>query len=100
MNLKAVFDSIIVKEIETDESQYGNIIIPDNGKQKHIVAEVLDVGPGKRSLLSGDFIETSIKKGDVVLLPSIGITSITNEGEDYIACDEGKVLAIIQNNND
>ena len=99
MNLKAVFDSIIVKEIETDESQYGNIIIPDQGKQKHIVGEVLDVGPGRRSILSGDFIETSIKKGDMVLLPSVGITNISNEGEEYIACDEGKVLAIIKNEN-
>ena len=95
MKLKAVFDSIIVKQIETDESQFGNIIIPDNGKQKHILGEVLDVGPGRVSLFTGEILKTQIKKGDVVLLPSVGITNISNDGEDYIACDEGKVLAVL-----
>lgn len=96
MKLKAVFDSIIVKEIEEDESQYGSIVIPDMAKEKHIIGEILDVGPGRLSLLEGKLVPTSMKKGQKVILPQIGITKITHDGEDYVACDEGKVLAIIE----
>lgn len=96
MKLKAVFDSIIMKEIEEDESQYGNIVIPDMGKEKHIVAEILDVGPGKISFFDGKLIPTRMSIGDKVILPQVGIVKISHEGEEYIACDESKVLAIIK----
>lgn len=97
MKLKAVFDAIIVKEIQQDESQYGSIIVPDMGKEKHIVGEILDVGPGRKSLLNGTQIPTVLKKGMQVILPRVGVTTLYSEGEEYIACDEGKVLAILEN---
>lgn len=96
MKLKAVFDSVLMKEIEQDESQYGSIIVPDLGKEKHIIAEIIDVGPGKESIVSGKFIPTSSKIGTRVILPQVGITKISYEGEEYIACDESKILAIIE----
>ena len=97
MKFKAVFDSIIVKEIQQDESQYGSIIVPDMGKEKNIIGEVLDVGPGRNSLLTGELLPTKLKKGLKVVLPRVGITTLYFEGEEYIACDEGKVLAILEN---
>ena len=44
--LKAVFDGVIVKPIEEEDTLYGNIIVPDVGKEKSNVAEVISVGPG------------------------------------------------------
>ena len=38
--LQAVFDGVIVKPIETEDTLYGNIIVPDVGKEKSNVAEV------------------------------------------------------------
>jgi co-chaperonin GroES (HSP10) len=66
------------------------------GKEKHIIAEILDVGPGKKSLLSGEHIPTVLKKGLKVVLPRVGVTNLYSDGEEYIACDEGKVLAILE----
>ena len=35
MELEALFDAVIVKPTETEESTYGNIIVPDLGKEKN-----------------------------------------------------------------
>jgi chaperonin GroES len=94
--LKAVFDAIIVRPKEEDETTYGSIIVPDMGKEKHITGEVISVGPGRRSPLSGELLPTSIKVGDTVVLPQVGITKLEDENGELIACDEGKVLAIVE----
>jgi len=96
MKLQAVFDAIIVQPIEENETTYGSIIVPDMGKEKHLTGEVLSVGPGKRSLLNGEFIPTTIKVGDRVLLPQVGITKLESPDGELIACDEGKVLAVVE----
>lgn len=96
MKLKAVFDAIIVRPLPDEETTYGSIIVPDMGKEKHIIGDVISVGPGKRSLLNGEFIPTTITVGDRVLLPQVGITSLEGADGNLYACDEGKVLAIIE----
>jgi co-chaperonin GroES (HSP10) len=35
MALEALFDAVIVKPIEIEETTYGNIIVPDLGKEKN-----------------------------------------------------------------
>ena len=95
MKLQAVFDSIIVKPKEREEN-YGSIIVPDMGKEKHILGEIISVGPGRRSILSGDMIPTILKEGDIVMLPQMGITTLSTPDGDLIGCSEDKVLAIIK----
>ena len=34
MNLEALFDAVIVKPRESEETTFGNIIVPDLGKEK------------------------------------------------------------------
>ena len=45
MALEALFDAVIVKPIELEETTYGNIIVPDLGKEKNETAEVSDFAP-------------------------------------------------------
>ena len=35
MELEALFDAVIVKPLEEEETTYGNIIVPDLGKEKN-----------------------------------------------------------------
>ena len=94
--LQAVFDGVIVKPIEAEDTLYGNIIVPDIGKEKSHVAEVISVGPGKPSLTGEKFIETTIQVGDTVILPSMGPSKFDFEGEEYYICAENMVLGIIK----
>lgn len=91
----AKFDNIIVKVKELEETRYGNIIVPDMGKEKSIIGEVISVGPGRYSLISGVLIPTSIKVGDIVVLPQMGPTRIEIDNEEYLICSETTVASII-----
>ena len=94
--LNAVFDGVIVKPIEEEDTLYGNIIVPAVGKEKSNVAEVISVGPGKPTI-TGEFIKTTIQVGDKVILPAMGPSKFDFQGEEYYICAENMVLGIIKN---
>lgn len=95
MGLKAKYDAIIVKPIETQESTYGNIIIPDLGKEKNETAEVIAVGPGKPSVMTGELIPTTTQVGEIVILPTMGFTKFSYKGDEYYIGKETEILANI-----
>jgi chaperonin GroES len=95
MNLEALFDAVIVKPVENEEQQYGNIVVPDLGKDKNERGEVVAVGPGKPTV-TGNFIETQVKVGDVVILPTMGFTKLEYNGDDYFIGPENQILAKVK----
>lgn len=96
MKLEALFNAVIVKPIEAEESTYGGIIVPDMGKEKNEMGEVVAVGPGKPTI-TGEFIPTILKAGDVVVLPTQGFTKLPYDGDEYYVGPENQVLAKINN---
>jgi len=70
MSLKAVFNNIIVKPLEEEETTYGSIVIPDLGKEKSLVGTIVSVGDGYWSV-TGNFIKTSLEVDQKVYLPAI-----------------------------
>ena len=44
--LEALFDAVIVKPLEAEETQFGSIFIPDAGKDRNEQGTVVAVGPG------------------------------------------------------
>ena len=95
MNLEALFDAVIVKPQESEETTFGNIIVPDLGKEKNETATVVAVGPGKYSV-TGNFIPTTVKVGDRVVLPTMGFTKFPFDGEEYYVGPENQILARIK----
>ena len=95
MELEALFDAVIVKPIEVEETTYGNIIVPDLGKEKNEMGTVVAVGPGKPTI-SGTFIPTNLKVGDRVVLPTMVFTKLPYNGEEYYVGPENQVLAKVK----
>jgi chaperonin GroES len=95
-NLEALFDAVIVKPQELEETTFGNIIVPDLGKEKNETATVIAVGPGKYSV-TGNFIPSVVKVGDKVVLPTMGFTKFPFNGDDYYVGPESQLLARIKN---
>ena len=95
MNLEALFNAVIVKPIEAEETKYGSIVVPDMGKDKNEHGEVVAVGPGQNTI-SGTFIETISKVGDVVVLPTQGFTKLEYDGENYYVGPENQILARVK----
>ena len=94
MGLKALFNAVIVKPIEAEETTYGGIIVPDLGKEKNESGVVISVGPGQHTQM-GTFIETTVKVGDVVVLPTMGFTKLPYDGEEYYVGPENQLLSQI-----
>ena len=94
MKLTAVFNSIIVKPQTQEETTYGNIVVPDLGKEKHLVGTIVSVGPGYHCA-TGEFVASTLKVGQKVILPQMGPTKIEFDGEEYFGTAENQVIAII-----
>jgi chaperonin GroES len=94
MKLTAVFNSIIVKPQTQEETTYGNIVVPDLGKEKNLTGTIVSVGPGYHCA-TGEFVASTLKVGQKVILPQMGPTKIEFEGEEYYGTLENQVIAII-----
>jgi chaperonin GroES len=93
--LEALFDAVIVKPQEEEETQYGSIVVPDLGKDRNEHGTVVAVGPG-RHVGGVGFVETEIKIGDNVILPTIGFTKLEHKGEEYYIGQENQILARVK----
>jgi chaperonin GroES len=90
--LEALFDAVIVKPLESEETQFGSIFIPDAGKDRNEQGEVVAVGPGKHTV-TGTFIPCEVKIGDIVVLPTMGFTKLQFKGDEYFIGPENQILA-------
>lgn len=92
-------DRVLIKPVESGEEMYGNIIIPDMGKEKPEMGEVIAVGPGRQSEF-GQFIRVNAKVGDFVLIPKIGSLRIDFEGQEYFITPDREILATVLESQD
>jgi chaperonin GroES len=92
-------DRVLIKPVESGEEMYGNIIIPDMGKEKPEMGEVIAVGPGRQSEF-GHFIRVNAKVGDFVLIPKVGSLRIDFEGQEYFLTPDREILAIVLESQD
>lgn len=90
--LEAIYNSVIVKPVESEETSYGGIIVPDLGNEKNKLGEVVAVGKGYYSA-TGTFIPTMLNEGDTVVLPTMGFSKLEYEGQEYWLGPENQILA-------
>ena len=94
--LQPTNDRILVRPIDEGEQTYGSIVIPDMGKEKPEMGEVLAIGPGRLSEHGQLITVRSCKVGDIVLVPKIGTLRIDFEGEEYYIAQDREILAIVK----
>ena len=98
--LEALFDAVIVKPVDEEgETMYGSIFIPDAGKDRNEKGTVVAVGPGVEVAGVG-FVPTTVKLGDVVILPTMGFSKLQFQGEEYYIGNERQILAKITDENE
>ena len=91
MKIEALYNAIIVKPVDVEETRYGNIVVPDLGNDTNKTAEVVGVGPG-HTIFGGSFLATQLTEGDIVVLPTMGFTKFEYEGQEYWIGKENEVL--------
>lgn len=99
MNIRPLYDRIVVKRIEEQESTRNGIFIPDSAKEKPQEGEVIAVGHGKM-LESGQLMALDVKVGDRVLFGEYSGTETKLIGTEYIVMREDDVLGVLQSADD
>ena len=95
MQIRPLYDRLVVRRIEQKESVQNGIIIPDTAKEKPQEAEVVAVGRGKR-LEDGSVVSLDVKVGDRILFGKYSGSDIKLEGNEYLILREDEVLGVIE----
>jgi chaperonin GroES len=95
MNIKPLHNHVVIKQQDETETMYGNIIVPDAGKEKPLMGEVVASGPGIVNM-NGVLIPNAVEVGVTVVFPAFGGTKMTVDGEEYVVMKEQDLLAIIE----
>ena len=96
MNIRPLYDRILVKRIENelDTKTSGGLYIPDSAKEKPQEGEVVAVGKGKR-LEDGKIVPLDVKAGDRILFGKYSGSEIKLDGNEYMIMREDEVLGIL-----
>ena len=94
MNIRPLYDRIVVKRIEEQETTRNGIAIPDSAKEKPQEGEVMAIGKGKR-LDDGKLIALDVQVGDRILFGKYSGNEIKLDGTEYIIMREDDVLGIL-----
>ena len=92
-------DKIVILPQDEGEQTYGNIVVPDMGKEKPEMGTVLAVGPGRINN-NGTLIPNKLEVGVTVMVPKFGAQKVELENESYIMAGESDVLGIIKQKED
>ena len=95
MNIRPLYDRIVVKRIEEGEKMQGGLYIPDSAKEKPQEGEVVAVGKGKR-LEDGKVIALDVQVGDRILFGKYSGSDIKIDGQEYMIMREDEVLGILE----
>ena len=94
MNIRPLYDRIVVKRIDENETTRNGIVIPDSAQEKPQEGEVLAVGHGKR-LEDGSLVALDVKVGDRVLFGKYSGTETKLVGTEYLILREDDVLGVL-----
>ena len=94
MNIRPLYDRIVVKRIEEQETTRNGIVIPDSAKEKPQEGEVMSIGSCKR-LDDGKMVALDVQSGDRILFGKYSGNEITLDGTEYLIMREDDVLGVL-----
>ena len=96
MNIRPLYDRVVVRRNEEEETSAGGIVLPGTAKEKPNQGEVVAVGEGK-VLDNGDIRPLAVKVGDKVVFGQYaGSNTIEVDGEELIIMGESEIFAVVE----
>lgn len=95
MKIRPLYDRLVVKREEEDETSEGGIILPDTAKEKPSRGKIVAIGEGKL-MDNGDVRKSPLKVGDAVLFGKYAGTEVAIGGEELIVMREEDVMGVIE----
>ena len=96
MNIRPLYDRVVVRRKEEDETTAGGILLPGSAKEKPNQGEVVAVGDGK-VLDNGEQRPLAVKVGDKIVFGQYaGSNTIEVDGEELILMSESEIYAVVE----
>lgn len=97
MNIKPLFDRVVLKIEKEQTTNVGGIFLPDMSKEKSQIAIVVAVGNGGN--VDGKETKMEVKVGDRVLFSKFAGTEFKYNNEDLLIIKQTDILAVIEKEN-
>ena len=94
MNLKPLFDRVVIKDAEMEETTKGGLILTSSAKEKPQYAFVVAVGPG--GVVDGKDVTMQVEVGQKVVYSKYAGTEIKLDGEEVKIIRQSDILAIVE----
>ena len=94
MSLKPLFDRVVMKDAEMEETTKGGLILTSTAKEKPQYAIVVAVGPG--GVVEGKEITMQVEVGQKVVYSKYAGTEIKIDGEELKIVRQSDILAIVE----
>jgi chaperonin GroES len=93
-NITPLYDRVLVKRLESEQTTAAGIIIPDTAQEKTQLGKVIAVGDGK---VAADGTKQSliVKKDDTILFGKYSGTEIQFDSQEYLILKEDEILGIV-----
>ena len=94
MKLKPLLDRVVLKSTEAEETTKSGIILTGSAKEKPVVSEVVEVGPG--GVVDGKEVTMYVEVGDKVVISNYAGTEVKLDGEEYKIVRQNDILAVVE----
>ena len=94
MNIKPLFDKVVVKSVTVEEKTKSGFYLPTSAQEKPQTCEVVAVGPG--GIIDGKEIVMQVKVGDKVLCANYAGSNFKVNGKEFTIIKQSDILAIVE----
>ena len=94
MNIRPLYDNVVIKRKEEETKSSGGIVLPGSAKERPNQGEVVAVGEGKL-LDNGEVRALQLKVGDKVIFGQYAGNTIKIDGEESIIMREQDVFGVV-----
>ncbi len=94
MNIRPLFDKVVVEAVKAEEKSKGGIILTAAAQEKPATCVVIAVGPG--GIVDGKEVKMQVKPGDKVLLSKYSGTEVKVDGKEYTIIRQSDILAVVE----
>jgi chaperonin GroES len=93
LNIKPLFDNVLVKPLEAEAKTASGIILPDSAKEKPQIGLVMAIGEGK--VVKGEKRPMVVKVGQKVMYKKWGGSEVKVGTEEWTIVSQEDVLAVL-----
>lgn len=94
MTIKPLFDKVLLKSAESEETTKSGIILAGAAKEKPQIAEIIAVGPG--GVVDGKEVIMQVKPGDKVIYSKYAGNEVKLDDVEYTLIRQSDILAIVE----